>query len=269
MTEPNRALFVISTGRCGTQWLADVLARRLGDRAVVAHEPLDHDYAPREMLGAGDPERLDPDLAEPILDHVEFIDEVLKSKPYIECGHPSWSSIPYLLRRFEGRAKVVHLTRHPVPTALSWLTHLAYCPPAAPHLSEKVLLSPFDEGVRFSSYRQRWGEMTPYEKALFYWLEVNALACELPDALRIRYEELHEPGTIDRILAFAGLDPAEGEDDSTAPARVVDRFRYMTPFWFDPRLIERHEEVVRLATRMSYDPFAFDEAALIRRYRCT
>lgn len=263
MTERNRALFVVSTGRCGTQWLADALSRRLGDRAVVAHEPLDHDYAPREMLGAGDPHRLDSNLAEPILDHVDFIEEVLESKPYIECGHPSWSSIPYLLRRFEGRVKVVHLVRHPVPTALSWLTHLAYCRPA-PHLAEKVLLSPFDEGVRFPSYRQRWDSMTPYEKSLYYWLEVNALACALPEALRIRYEELFEASTLDRFLAFAGLGGADG---AIAPERLVDRFRYLTPLWFAPHLIEEHAEVMSLATRLGYDPLGFDEGELIQRYR--
>src|SRR5438045_168084 len=169
----NDALFVVSTGRCGTQWLANIVARRFGDRAVVTHEPLEHDYPTRAMLAARDPHRLDADLAEPLVAHIAFIEETLASKPYIECGHPSWSTIPYLVERFRGRVKVVHLVRHPVETAYSWLTQFAYCPPRVPHLAEKILVSPFDDGVRHPSYRERWPSMTPYEKALYYWLEVN------------------------------------------------------------------------------------------------
>jgi hypothetical protein len=259
------ALFVLSTGRCGTQWLADALACRLGDDAVVTHEPLDNDYAPREMLGAGDPKDLDDELAEPLLDHIDFIEEVLQTRPYIECGHPSWSSIPYLMRRFEGRVSVVHLVRHPVQTAFSWLTHLAYCPPLAPHLREKVLLSPFDEGVRFPSYRNRWSALTPYEKALYYWLEVNALGLEIA-SLRVRYEDLFDPRTLDHILTFAGLAASAGSA-ATDPQQVVDRFHHVSPNWFNPYLIERHPEVIDLATRMSYEPLVFDEVALKRRYR--
>lgn len=261
----NHALFVLSTGRCGTQWLADAIARRLGDNVVVTHEPLDNDYAPRAMLSARDPENLDEDAAEPLLDHVDFIEEVLQSRPYVECGHPCWSSIPYLMRRFEGRVRVVHLVRHPVQTAFSWLTHLAYCPPPAPHMREKILLSPFDEGVRFASYRDRWSALTPYEKALYYWLEVNTLGCEVA-SFRVRYEDLFEPQTLDRIIAFADITSAAA-GKMRSPQQIVDRFHHVSPNWFDPYLIERHPDVLDLATRMGYEPLVFDEAALRRRYR--
>ena len=80
------ALFVLSTGRCGTQWLADVLSATLGDRAEVQHEPLGEDYAPRQMLGAGaDP---DPELADFIDEHLEAIERTLATRDYVECGHP-------------------------------------------------------------------------------------------------------------------------------------------------------------------------------------
>jgi hypothetical protein len=125
----NEALFVFSTGRCGTQWLARVLGRSGGERVQVTHEPLHSDYASRAMLGAGDPSRLDPGDAQPILEHVAHIEATLATGAYIECGHPSWSSLSYLLRRFAGRVRVLHLVRHPVPTAWSWVTHRAYCPP--------------------------------------------------------------------------------------------------------------------------------------------
>src|SRR4051795_10208585 len=140
----SEALFVLSTGRCGTQWLASLFERGGGDRADVRHEPLGSDYAARQMLAAGDPARLGSELAGPILAHIEEIERVLETSSYIECGHPAWSTVPYLIRRFPGRIRIVHLVRHPIPTAWSWVTQLAYCPPMAPHFPEKVLLSPFD-----------------------------------------------------------------------------------------------------------------------------
>jgi len=88
----NHATFVLSTGRCGTQWLADSLSAIWGDAVEVTHEPLHIDYAAREMLGAGDPSHLPAVLAEPILKHMEMIEEALASQRYFECGHPSWSS---------------------------------------------------------------------------------------------------------------------------------------------------------------------------------
>jgi hypothetical protein len=261
-----QALFVLSTGRCGTQWLAHLFTAGLGDRAVVAHEPLGDDYAPDAMLGAGDPENLDPRLAEAILEHVAEIEGTLDTRDYVECGHPLWSSLPYLLRRFAGRSRVVHLVRHPVPTAFSWLTMSAYTPPFGTHLQEKVPLSPFDAGVRFPSYRERWPALTPYEKALFYWAEVNAFALRLEREagapwLRVRFEDLVGGVALPRLLEFAGADTA-----AAPPSGVVDKFYYHTDCRSDPRLIEEHPEVVRVARELGYDPLAFDAERLRLRH---
>lgn len=265
MTE---ALFVLSTGRCGTQWLAEALREIAGDQAVVAHEPLDNDYAPREMLAARTPDALAPELAELVAGHLASIDEALKERHYIECGHPLWSSLPFLLDRFAGRVRVIHLVRHPVPTAISWVTESAYIPPMGSHLKEKVLLSPFDAGVRFPSYRELWASLTPYEKALYYWTEVNALGLDLEARsavpwLRIRFEDLFKGSdAIEAIARFAGLNGSV----ASSPSREVDEYRYLTKIWSDPRLIMRHPEVVSVAERFGYDPLGFDEMKLRQRY---
>ena len=73
----NSATFVLSTGRCGTQWLAEKLASAYGDLLTVTHEPLDNDYRPRLMLGQKTPLRLDPDSRTTLLDHVERIERVV------------------------------------------------------------------------------------------------------------------------------------------------------------------------------------------------
>jgi hypothetical protein len=264
-----QALFVLSTGRCGTQWLASLFQRAGGDRAEVRHEPLGNDYAAREMLAAGDPSRLDSELAQPILAHIEEIERVLETRSYIECGHPAWSTIPYLIRRFPSRIRIVHLVRHPVPTAWSWVTQLAYCPPIASHLPEKVLLSPFDEGARLQSFRGRWQGMNAYEKALYYWSEVNAFGLEIEREanvpwMRIRFEDLASQEEIERLIDFAGLDAAAASE--AGGIGVVDDYRAHAPFWCDSNLICRHPEVVALAEVFGYDPGDFDDTKLRRRY---
>jgi hypothetical protein len=260
----NQATFVISTGRGGTQWLAEVLRCAAGDTAVVAHEPLGDDYPQRAMLAARHPDNLDAEDAEPLLDHVASIEQTLITKPYIECGHPLWSSLPYLLERFSGRVRVIHLVRHPVPTAWSWLTQRAYCPPLAPHLPERMLLSPFDDGIRFTAFRERWPSLTPYEKSLFYWAEVNAFALHLQTTvgvprMRCRIEDLSRGEGLAELLAFTGLD---SQPPAFAP---VDKFHFLATAC-DPRLIERHPEVLEVARAVGYDPLQFDESDLRRRY---
>lgn len=233
----------------------------------MTHEPLGDRYAARRFLGAGSPEQLPANARAHVDTHLDMIDEVLETRTYIECGHPSWSAIPFLVRRFTGRVRVVHLVRHPVPTAWSWVTHQAYCPPLAPHLAEKILVSPFDEGVAFPAVADRWAQMSPYEKALYYWAEVNELALRLEAANaapwhRVRFEELFRLETLERITRFAGIDAA-------TPARLpgpVDEFRYLAAHWSDPRAIERHPEVCAVSRALGYDPLAFDEAAVRVRY---
>ena len=263
----HQALFVISTGRCGTQWLAHALRSACGEEAEVTHEPLHSGYVPRKMLAAADPAKLDQANADVILAHLARIEEVLRSRAYIECGHPLWSTLPYLLKRFAGRVCVLHLVRHPIPTALSWLAQQAYCPPLAPHLSIKELLSPFDEGIRFIAYRDRWPELSPYEKALFYWLEVNAFALRLEQRsdgpwLRLRFEEMFSAAALKTLLAFAGIDAT---DIAYVPP-AMDEHPYLAGFWSDPALIARHPDVIELAKALGYDALDFDAAKLRRRY---
>ena len=263
----HQALFVISTGRCGTQWLARALQSACGEEAEVTHEPLHSGYLPRKMLAATDPAKLDQANGDIILGHIARIEETLRSRMYIECGYPLWSTLPYLLERFAGRVRVVHLVRHPVPTAWSWLAQQAYCPPLASHLAMKEPLSPFDEGVHFTSYRDRWSGLTPYEKALFYWLEVNSFASHLEqraDApwLRICFEELFSVGTLKTLLTFAGIDASV---NLHAPPPTDDH-PYLAGHWSDPALIARHSDVVELATALGYDAMDFDAVKLRRRY---
>lgn len=262
------ATFVLSTGRCGTQWLAHHLASLQLPDLAVEHEPLHDRYQARLMLGAASPADLEPRLAEPILDHASAIEQRLETGRYIECGHPCWSTLPWYAKRFEGRMRVVHLVRHPVPTAYSWLTHQAYCPPFLPHLREKVLLSPFDAGVQFPEYQERWSSLAPFEKALYYWTEVNAFGLRWEKELgvpwlRVTYEDLFGGSGLAAVHAFLNLD-APGPDGDTK-ARV-DRFHYVSAGMQDWHAVMNHPHTVETARQLGYDPLAVDATALRQRY---
>jgi hypothetical protein len=263
------ATFVLSTGRCGTQWLADRLSKTYGDILHVEHEPLHDRYRPRQMLGARGVLPDDPETAQTIRTHLETIGRHLETHDYVECGHPCWSSIPYLAEQFAGRVRLIHLTRHPIPTALSWTTHQAFTPPLLPHLTEKVLLSPFDDEVQFPEYREWWPTLTPFEKCLYYWAEVNAFGLNLRARqsapwLTLSYESLFGGDGLEDLLSFLGVPDRESMWSDRAMA--IDRFRFATQESPDPTIATRHERVVDVARRLDYDVADVHPHALQRRY---
>lgn len=262
------ATFVLSTGRCGTQWLAEKLAANFGDLLNVTHEPLHNEYRPRLMLGLRTPLRLDPDSRDTVLRHVEEIEQGLETRPYLECGHPCWSTLPYLIDRLGERLRIIHLVRHPVPTARSWLTQSAYVPPLLPHLQEKVLLSAFDDGVAFPEYRERWASLHPFEKCLFYWAEVNAFGLRLEREsstpwLRLRFEDLFGDSGTAGLLAFLGLPKLPALLEHRLD--VVDQYRFLPPMGV-PNLDLRvsHPAIAGLGARLGYDNLVTFPRAQVR-----
>jgi len=261
------ATFVLSTGRCGTQWLAHHLGSIGASGLTVEHEPLSNNYQPRRMLGAGDPAKLEAGLDAPILAHADEIEKRLETGDYIECGHPCWSTLPYFAQRFAGRMRVIHLVRHPVPTACSWLTHQAYCPPFLPHLPEKVLLSPFDAGVQFPEYQERWPSLTPYEKALYYWTEINAFGLGFESSsglpwLRVTYEDLFGGQGLAALHEFLGLNAATPADTGLR----VDQFQYLSGGLYDWQSIASHPQALQVCQQLGYEPLSVSGQALQQRY---
>src|SRR4051812_22150854 len=98
-----KATFFLSTGRCGTQWLAANLAREYGEAVRLAHEPLQLEYEPRRMLGPG----AEPSAAARA--HLEQVRRTLAERPYVECGHPCWSTLPWIAATLGDQVQIVHL----------------------------------------------------------------------------------------------------------------------------------------------------------------
>jgi len=265
----NFAAFILSTGRCGTQWLATALAEAYPDRLAVEHEPLHAGYEARKVLQHTAVANDAPQLPPEVVGHMEAIEARLATHTYIECGHPSWSTIPCLAERFRGHVKVIHLVRHPVPTSWSWLTLQAFQPPLLPHIAPRTLLTPFDDGIRFVEYRARWQSLAPFEKCLYYWSEVNAFALALQPRLgapwlRLRYEDLFHGDGLQRLLEFLQLPPLESILHRRGD--VIDDNHSVLADREDWRVIRDHPRAVAIAQQIGYDVDAVDEIALDRRY---
>ncbi|MEO8362248.1 MAG: hypothetical protein ABI672_19630 [Vicinamibacteria bacterium] len=266
----HRATFVLSTGRCGTQWLARKLDAAFKDSLRVSHEPLDNEYQPRLMLGRRTPHALDEKSCSVILRHVEEIERGLEIKPYVECGHPCWSTLPYLASRLGEKMQILHLIRHPIPTALSWLSRSAYLPPLLPHLREKVLLSAFDEGVTFTEYRDRWSSLLPFEKCVYYWAEVNAFGLNLEKRatvpwLRVSFENLFEGRGLESIERFLGVPDVPSIQGERA--EIVDEHRSLIGEGLpDLDIWRSHPALLETAIRLGYDSSDLDHESLGWRY---
>lgn len=270
MSAAHRATFVLSTGRCGTQWLAHALALPGVGAGRVEHEPLGDRYRPRVMLGArGDPAVLEPVDRERVEKHWNGIEATLAGEDYFEAGFPCWSALPYLCRRFAGRVRIVHLTRHPVPVAYSWVAHNAYVTPLLRQLPEKILLHPADRGVAFPEYAETWRGLHPFERALYFWAEVHAFALRQQSVLgvpwlRLDTRELFTVDGLGRLAAFLGI--AAPPTLLEARHEVIDDHGGQLVEWVEPQLISRHPRVLEVARALGYDPFACDVVALKRRY---
>ena len=262
------ATFVLSTGRCGTQWLAKNLSEHYGDLLAVTHEPHNREYLPRRLLGIAEPAHW-PTIA--LIDrHIATIEQHLASKSYIECGWPCYGPLRYFVKRLAGRVRVVHLVRHPIPTAASMVTHLYYHS-RPDQMTEKALLMPTDPGVGLPEYRERWAAMSRFEKCLYFGAEITQLGLQYARDLgipwlRVRSEDMFAGAGLDDLLAFIGM--PRREPIHAALRNHVDDYLMGTKVRLEAEYqsIGRHPRIVAIAREAGYDALDFDPARLAARY---
>lgn len=265
-------IFVLSTGRCGTQWLANTLGDVYRDCVESTHEPLGARYRPKYYLR-------DPSLRtsimreEEILQHLQYIEKTSEDRVYIETGWPAFAWIPEIYRRFGGRLKLLHIVRHPVPAAMSMLTHDYYRPERRDDIfTQCALLDPFCEGIVQKDYRAIWTDMNRYEKCLFHWTEINAYADELERSLsckfmRIDMREMMEnsgDGLV-RIMEYFSLpfrkqliDQLKVRKDLYSALKSDD----MPPWEY----VYKHDYTIKLADKYGMDVGEVDLPSLTKRY---
>src|SRR3954469_21938322 len=201
-------VMVLSTGRCGTQWLTRMIADLYGDAVRVEHEPIGPLYSPRRFFRSyEDPAAV---LSVPeVRHHVEMVARAT-DRPYVETGWPLFAALPLFAAMFGDELRVIHLTRHPVQSALSHLAHNSYAgSPRDDAYTRRATLGAHDAGVFQADYVERWDHLTPYEKCLFWITEVGMFGLEFErrfpyvQFLRVQSERLlaGDPATLRAVVA--------------------------------------------------------------------
>jgi len=263
---------VLSTGRCGTQWLTQTIADLYGDRVRVEHEPIGPLYSPRRFFRSyGEPAAV---LAVPeVRAHVERV-AARSGRQYVETGWPLFAALPLYASMFGSELRVVHLTRHPVPSALSHLAHSSYAgSPRDDAYTRLATLGPSDPRVFQPAYAARWDELTAYEKCLFWVTEVGMFGLEFEERfpsvpfLRIKSERMLDGDreTLRALVKHVGLDWDERWVERATER--VDRWNHRTDIDVDPLAIERHPAALATAERLGYCGTDVDLEALRDRYR--
>ena len=249
------ATFVLSTGRCGTQWLHHIFQKYYSSEIHCEHEPLGHDYNTRFHLHHPSAEAYYRNAPEKVRGHIDFIKNTLLKSDYIEVGHTCWGSLKYFAEIFKGRMRVIWLTRHPVALAKSWSTHGLYLPVFLPHQKEKIFIHPADRGALFPQFREHWHIMSQLDKIVYYWLEVNAriedlMGLEYLSIHHISFESLFMAGTMSELVSFLGLQYSKEIEDDFQDR--VDHFRYDPPVHDGDISILKDGEVKALSSRLNY-----------------
>jgi hypothetical protein len=272
MQDPNHyATFFVSSGRCGTQWLADKLSTHYNDLAVVRHEPFKKEYQPRRYFAAyhrKEEVALSPELEA----HLRGIEEILRRFQYVETGWPVYGALPLFLRRLEGRARVVHLYRNPFEAAASLATHRVY---NRGEWSEAVSITPCEDGVVQGDLRgPRWEAMPEYEKCLFWWTEINHFAFVLRNDfktvpwLSIRFEEIFQNEgreALHQLLAFLSLPVREGFINSRVER--TDKYHFRTNQRLDAIDLGMYPTAAKVIHRLGYDNDPRTMQRIRKRYR--
>jgi hypothetical protein len=247
----------LSTGRCGTQWLAEGL-RDCYPALAVEHKPIGALYNPRKYFRRyADPEAILG--VRRVASHLEEIERL--DQPYVETGWPLFPALPLLAARLHDRLRIVHLTKHPVSSALGHAARKLYAgSPRNDAYTRLATLAPTDHRVFQSFYADCWDTLTPYEKCIFWWTEVHLFALELPGQIdpvpimRVSSEDLLSGAraTLEQLLEFLELPwhdrwPAHAAQLSDRPHRTIEGQA------IDPLEVHRHPTTVDVARELGYE----------------
>jgi hypothetical protein len=263
----HEAIFVLSTGRCGTQWLDEAMRAVYGDVLSVTHEPLSTAYLPRRFFRAPTACLSGIGAIPEVAAHIDFIRQTLRSRPYLETGWPCYAALPWLYEALDGRIRIVHLTRHPVMTSFSMATHDVY---GRDDWIREGALTPFDPGCLRLAQQPNWGRLSSYEKCLFWWTQLHSYAIELhqtrPDIpwLTIKFENLFScDDTLAAFVDFCGLTERAALYDQRSCRTDKFQERALPDNW---RKIMQYDETIKVAEALGYAPDNIDAHSISQRY---
>ncbi len=204
---------VVSPGRTGTVSVTRLIESLKNPKVIVHHERFKDDVTnPSRFFAAFEPARMAELASLPrVRELLDELDSLPDDVSYLETGWTMHPLVPLLLERFEGRVRLLHLTRHPVPTAASMTLHGLYDEVrSAGYGIEDHAIRPWSPGIQHPEVEAMWREMGLFERNLFRVVEIHRLglrlASEFPSVpyKRIRVEEFSND-TARQILDFFEL----------------------------------------------------------------
>jgi hypothetical protein len=195
-----------------------------------------------------------------IRNHIDRIRTIAQTKTYCEIGYQNSAAIPLLIREFHDRIRIVHIFRNTVLNAYSLATHGFYNARNSVEQARNDLcnLDPREDNVAFPHYADKWDQLNPFSKSVYFWLEINTYALELQQGYRkvpfrsVRAENLFSsPYGLTELLSWMGL--PEDERAPTLADQVVDNHHKKTTLSYDIKEIIKVPEALDLARRLGYD----------------
>jgi hypothetical protein len=272
-----RALgLVLSTGRCGTSSLEAYLRSATEPTVRVYHERLKHHQTkPGRFFRTYSADAMREQAAlPPVAALLEELDGLGPSTTYIETGWTAYPLYPLLLARYGSRARLLHVTRHPVVAAASTALHGLYDEATERDFGvpDEHFLRPWTAEAPAYFERQAWDTMTLFERNLFRVCAISEYLLELheryPDVpyRRVKLEEFSET-TGREVLEYFGL-PAPSSDRPLPRSNELKRAsRTARPIGPEWRRAFSHDWAVRVGERLGYDMSAAAADELAPRMR--
>jgi len=254
--------YVASNGRCGTQFLARQLSM-VADGEQIVHERMSLRLSSRTLFR--NPEALYSHLGRsPDLQgfFVRLTNRVKNGERQVFCGWPAFAWLDYMMERFSGKFRFVHLVRNPYDNAASHCTHHAMSITNLSRMEKLCKVFGTDPKVKFSQFADRYNQFGPFERQLLHWLEVTSFIHEHSAAPEFRglfrFEDLVAS---DDTALNEMMSQIIGREVQASEAEPFDRVHKEIPwpleFHVDPQL---RAEVDALAKRLGYSQEVLDQA---------
>jgi hypothetical protein len=202
-----KLIFVVGTGRSGTNWMGGILGTHPGIRSFVEVRPV-FDLVTAAAVGTGEREELLPD----IFDEYDRLYEQASPLHFADKTHPALWIAEEIRARYGGRSVFIGMVRDVHPTVASMLEHQGvrrWCEEWEKYPVPNPFLGITEENLswyRSASLSQRCVARWASHRQEIERLEKTMNGGLLP----IRYEDLvlHPQSTLERLRVFLELDLA-------------------------------------------------------------
>lgn len=206
-------VFVLSTGRCGTAYLTEVLSRSPG--LSVRHTPKPELEYVSSLVHRTRPTPEALDLATLAARFELFVEAYRAGRTYVETNNRITFFAPALAHLLPN-ARFIHVVRHPGDFVRSGMRRGYYAPGVVQH--QRLTPPDFPE----------WSSYSEVEKICWEWNEINSFIEHFKESvaadrvLTIRSEAMfREPDAMLAVLDFLGT----GEDEELVTAITEGQFK--------------------------------------------